>query len=204
MLVRNAMKRDATSKQSFWEKRTPSERVYISALGATMFVLAIFVFLMSFWGSMEAIDEEADGYKSALDYLAVAGPEFQAKRERDDSQKSHKKIDDETLATNNVKLTSFVAEHAAASQITITSYDEDSLPFGGSGKKDDGPIILEKQLRVEIREAEMSKLLDLLDRIEKSPEPVFVKRLDVRDQKKPGEVRAVVTVSTFVKKEKAS
>lgn len=200
------MKKPITSakKLSFWAQRTPSERMYLAGLGATFVALALFVLVMTFRGKMEIIEQEADGYRAALDYLAVAGPEYQARIESDNSKKSHKKTDDETLQTNNVKLTSFVAEHAAAAQITVTSYDEDSLPFGGSGKNNDGPIILENQLRVEIREADMAKLLDLLDRIEKAPEPVFVKRLDVRDMKKPGEVRAVVTVSTFVKKEKAT
>ncbi len=192
------------AKPSFWAQRTPSERMYLWLMLATFAVLGLFVGVMAFRGSMEEIEKEADGYRSALDYLAVAGPEYVAQKANKKDKQSHKKVDDETLSSNAIKLTSFVAEHAAAAEITVTSYDEDSLPFGGSGKKDDGPIIIEKQLRVEIRDADMSKLLELLDRIEKSPEPVFVKRLDIRDQKKPGEVRAVVTVSTFVKKEKAT
>ncbi|MEZ4461874.1 MAG: hypothetical protein R3E66_19565 [bacterium] len=202
--MKTSPKLAANAKGSFWTNRTASERRYIIALGVTFAVLAVAVSVLQFRASMDSIDEEANNYKSALDYLAVAGPEFVSRKASKTEKKSHKKIDEETLATNNLKLTSFVAEHAAAAQITVTSYDESSLPFGGSGKKDDGPIILEKQLRVEIRDAEMTKLLDLLDRIEKSPEPVFIKRLDVRDQKKPGEIRAVVTVSTFVKKEKAT
>lgn len=201
MLVK---KPNTAKKSSFWAQRTPSERLYIAGLGVTFIVLGLFVLVMTFRGKMETIEQETSGYRAALDYLAIAGPEYQAKIASDNSKKSHKKTDDDTLQNNAVKLTSFVAEHAAAAQITVTSYDEDSLPFGGSGKNNDGPIILENQLRVEIREADMTKLLDLLDRIEKSPEPVFVKRLDVRDMKKPGEVRAVITVSTFVKKEKAT
>ncbi len=192
------------TKPSFWAQRTPSERRYFALMLITFASLGLFVGVMAFRGSMEEIQKEADDYRSALDYLALAGPDYVAQKASRSAKKSHKKVDDETLASNAIKLTSFVAEHAAAAQITVTSYDEDSLPFGGSGKKDDGPIIIEKQLRVEIRDAEMSKLLELLDRIEKSPEPVFVKRLDIRDQKKPGEVRAVVTVSTFIKKEKAT
>lgn len=190
-------------KASFWANRTASERKYLMALGGTFVVLGVLIAVLQFRASMDDIESEANTYRSTLDYLAAAAPDYLASRASQEGKKGHKKVDDETLSSNNIKLTSFVAEHAAAAQITVTSYDESSMPFGNA-KKDDGPIILEKQLRVEIRDAQMAALLDLLDRIEKSPQPVFIKRLDIREQKKPGEIRAVVTVSTFVKKEKAT
>lgn len=154
--------------------------------------------------SIDTIEEQAAAHRAALDYLAQTAPEFLERQTQAKSTKSHKTMDDETLKSNDIKLTSFVAEHAAAAQITITSYDEDEMPFGGANKATEGPIITERQLRIEIREAEMNKLLDLLDRIEKSTEPVFIKRLDIRDVKKKGDVRAIVTVSTFIQKEKAT
>ena len=166
--------------------------------------LIVFAIVMTFQSSMEEISKDTENYKQALDLLAVAGPEFIESKSGSTSTQSHKKLDEELLAKNTIKLTSFVAEHAAATDITISSYDEDELPFGGSGK-DDGPIIVERQLRIEIRDADFDKLVTLLDRIEKSTDPVFIKRLDIRKQrKKLGRVRAVVTVSTFEKKEKES
>jgi len=170
-----------------------------------IFVLvAIAIGAIFYSRSIDRIEQQAASHRAALDYLAQSAPEFLEKQSRAQSAKSHKKMDDEVLKTNDIKLTSFVAEHAAAAQITITSYDEDEMPFGGTGKSSAGPIITERQLRIEIREAEMNKLLDLLDRIEKSTEPVFIKRLDIRDVRKKGDVRAIVTVSTFIRKEKAT
>ena len=49
----------------------------------------------------------------------------------------------------------------------------------------------------------MTKLVNLMDRIEKATDPVYIKRIDIRSQRKtPGEVRAVLTVSTFVQRQK--
>ena len=56
-----------------------------------------------------------------------------------------------------------------------------------------------------IREAEMEKLLKLLDRVEKSKEPVIIKRINLRDvRNKKGMVRANITISTYTMKEQKS
>ena len=73
----------------------------------------------------------------------------------------------EVLTSNNIKLTSFVATHAAAVEMKIDNYDEKELPL--SDKKG-GPIIIEYTVRANVRSTEMTKLLQLLDRIEKSKE----------------------------------
>jgi len=191
--------RPTKGPRAFWEKLSQRERYQLMGLAAFLCVMVTIVGVVVFQRQMEEIEQATTRYELALDFLATAGPAYAERASAQSASATHKRVDDETLTKNDIKLTSFVAEHAERSNITISSYDEDQLPFGN--KSAGGPIIVEKQLRVEIRTAKMSELIQLLDRIEKAEEPVFVKRLDIRAwRKKPGEVRAVVTVSTFVKK----
>lgn len=182
------------------EKLSEREKMQLAGLGLFLMVMASVVSVGLFQRAMGDIEAATNRYESALDYLATAAPAYAERAAEESAAGTHKRIDDESLRKNNLQLTSFVAEQAKAANIEVTSYDEDELPFGN--KKDGGPIVVEKQLRAEIRIAQMSALMDLLDRIHKSSEPVFVKRLDIRAQrKKPGEVRAVITFSTYVKKD---
>ena len=189
----------AEKKQGFWAARSEKERYQLIGLAIFLGLMAMIVAVALFQRSLNEIDEDTSRYENALDFLATAGPAYSERAREGSALATHKDIDEESLTNNDIKLTSFLAEHAEKSGITISSYDEDQLPFGN--KNAGGPIIVEQQLRVEIRSAEMPDLIDLLDRIEKSSQPVFIKRLDIRAQrKKPGEVRAIVTVATFVRK----
>lgn len=175
------------------------EKMQLAGLGLFLIVMASIVGAGLFMRAMDDIEAATTRYESALDFLAMTGPAYSERAALASEQGTHKNVDDEALQKNNIKLTSFVAEQAEKASIEVSSYDESELPFGN--KKDGGPIVVEKQLRVEIRKAQMPELMDLLDRIHKSQEPVFVKRLDIRAQRKvPGEVRAIVTVSTYIKK----
>ncbi len=196
-------KASKTDGKSKWESLSDRERYGLVGLVAFLFVLLTIVGVAIFQQQMAEIEDKTRAYESALDLLATAGPAYAQRLSDESAQGTHKNIDSETLAKNDIKLTSFVADHAEKTNITVSSYDEDQLPFGN--KKDGGPIIVEKQLRVEIRKAQMADMMQLLDRIERSPEPVFVKRLDIRDRGKvEGEVRAVLTISTFVRKDQES
>ncbi len=187
-------------KRGFVDKLSEREKTQLIGLALFLTVMSSLLGIGLFMRAMEKIETSTNTYESALDFLATAGPAYAERTASKSQQGTHKHVDDEALRKNNIKLTSFVAEQAEKSSIEVSSYDESELPFGN--KKDGGPIVIEKQLRVEIRKAQMSALMDLLDRLHKSEEPVFVKRLDIRAQRKsPGEVRAVVTVSTYVKKE---
>lgn len=188
------------TKKGLLDRLSEREKTQLFGLGLFLLVMASLLGVGLFMRAMEDIEVSTNRYEAALDFLATAGPAYAERASAESKQGTHKNVDDEALRKNNIKLTSFVAAEAEKSSIEVSSYDEDELPFGN--KKDGGPIVIEKQLRFEIRKAQMSQLMDLLDRIHKSPEPVFVKRLDIRAQpKKPGEVRAVVTVSTYVKKD---
>lgn len=182
------------------------EKRLMMAMFAVFAVILIIIPVTLVQNAMDEVETETESYRQALDLLAAGAPEYLEQKKSQKQNQSHKDISDEVLDNNDLKLTSFVAEQAGAVDITVTSYDEDQLPFGDT-KSGEGPIIIENQLRVEIREAEMAKLISLMDRIEKSSEPVFIKRLDVREHRSRnsvGKVRAVLTVSTFVRKQKES
>jgi hypothetical protein len=187
------------SKKGLLDRLSQKERYQLAGLGIFLMVMAAIVVVGLFQRSFAEIEETTDQYEAALDFLATAGPAY-AERAGDSTATTHKNVDEEVLRNNDIKLTSFVAEQAEKEGISVSSYDEDQLPFGN--KKDGGPIFVEKQLRVEIRQAKMSELIALLDRIYRSKEPVFIKRVDIRKRRrKEGEVRAIVTISTYVKKE---
>jgi hypothetical protein len=194
----------ANPKGSFYQNLSDSEKRYV--IGAAIFfpTLIMVVALIVFVQSIGEVETETQRYKDSLDLLATAAPVYLEQKKNAQQATSHKKLDDEMMANNDIKLTSFVAGHASKADITVSSYDEDELPFG-SKDNDEGPIIVEQQLRVEIREASMANLVKLMDFIEKDTKPVFIKRIDIRKRgRDAGEVRAILTVSTFVKKEKES
>ena len=182
------------------DRLSEREKMQLGGLGLFLTVIACIIGVALFHRSMEDISRATSRYEAALDYLALSAPAYVERSSAKSQEGTHKNVDDESLTKNNIKLTSFVAEQAEKASIEVSSYDESELPFGN--KKDGGPIVIEKQLKVDIRKAPMDKLMDLLDRIHKSPEPVFVKRLDIRVRRKtPGEVRALVTVATYLKKD---
>ena len=198
--------RSEKEKKSILANLSGRERRLLMAMFAVFAIILVIIPVYLVQGAMDEVETETAQYRNALDLLAAGAPQYLEQKKNQQDNQSHKQISDEVLENNEIKLTSFVAEQASAVDITVTSYDEDQLPFGDT-KRDEGPIIIENQLRVEIREAQMNKLVSLMDRIEKSSEPVFIKRLDVRKHRarnSEGKVRAVLTVSTFVRKQEES
>lgn len=189
-------------KKGFWADRTPSEKKLLKVLAALMPVLLVVLIIGLMIQSINEVEEEALRHRQTLDFIATAGPAWVERTARESSQQTHKDISEETLTDNSLALTSFVASHADAVGITVSSYDEDSLPFGGRGQSES--IITERQLRVEIRNANMDNLIELLDRIEKAEEPVWIKRVNIQKQgRDDGVVRALVSVSTYSKRQES-
>jgi len=189
------------SEGNFWTNMTERERRLVLGLLANFVVLGSFLGVYSLQQALTGIEDEIAGYKKALTTMAQFGPDYIARKNAekvDDGNAS--KFTEEVMKDNDLKLTSFVAEHASAVDLKIDNYDEDVSPK--SAGKDGEPIIDELALRVNVRQAEVKKVLQLLDRIESSPEPVVIKRINMRDiRNKEGFVRADLTVSTFVQKE---
>ena len=184
-------------------KLNDRERRLLTIMVVNFAILAVVVVVILFRNSLNETRDEIDQYDAALDALTEYGPRYienQNKAKEGESEEAQR-FSAETLSKNDLKLTSFIATHASAVDVKVDKYDEDSLPL--TTKKDDGPLLTENQVKLDIREAELKKLLDMLDRIEKSPEPVIIKRINLRElRKKPGKVRANVVVATYFQKER--
>ena len=186
----------------WWSGLKDSERKGLIGLGVWFGLLIPAVAVYFFQQSLADTEDEIARYKDALTTMAQYGPEYmQAKRDAELAKKGKtggegEKFSREVMLKNDLALTSFVADHASAVDIKIDNYDENVIPK--SGGKDGGPIITEKELRIEIRKAKVSKIMQLLDRIDKSKEPVVIKRINLRDvRKNPGNARVTISVSTY-------
>lgn len=195
------------SLSTFWNARTPSERTLLKAMLGVFTLLALGMVFYSFSEGQSEIETEIAEYQSTLKLLSAQGPTY-AKAKADLKLKSKsdtasQKFAPERLKNNKVQLTSLVAELAQKSNIKVDKYDEDELAL--SSGKDGGPVIKEKILRFDVRDAEMPNLLALLDAIERSTEPVFIKRINLREvRRKEGHVRAYVTLATYIQKDQES
>lgn len=152
--------------------------------------------------SQDSTRKEIEQYRSTLEALQEYGPAYIKQQSAGDgpADLDAQRFSAETLKKNKLKLTSFVATHASAVDLKVDNYDEDQLPL--SAGKDDGPIITENLIKVDIKEGDMDKVILLLDRIEKSKEPVIIKRINLRNlSRSPGKVRANLVISTYVQKD---
>ncbi len=173
------------------------ERTLLKAMGGVFAVLAIFLVIGLTQRSVNEIKAETATYETALNLLATAGPAYLESQGGHDEDPRVAMFTDEVLDETRVQLTSFVATQASAAGINVSSYDEDQHPLGSTRPEEGEPIIIERQLRVDIREADMDRLIDMLHRIEESDEPVVIKRVDIRALRDEGKVRVRLFVSTF-------
>ena len=158
-----------------------------------------------FYRSLNEIEESTQQYKQALTLVSTVGPSYMEKKKSGSKDQGvRSKFTDEVMENNDIKMTSFIATQAAAVNINVSSYDEAEIPIG-SKSGDEGPLITERKLTVEIRDARFETLLKLLERIETSDRPVVIKRIRVQGKpRRPGEVSARIEVSTYVKKAEQS
>jgi type II secretory pathway component PulM len=184
-------------------KLSDGERQKLMLLGANLLILGLALGIYFFNQSLKKTDAEIQRYRQTLDALAQAAPkvaEAKAKEEATPDAAANR-FATEVLTKNDLRLASFVSSHATAADIKIDSYDEDTVIL--SSNKETGASITERIIKLTINEAEFDKLLNLLERIETSPEPVVVKLISVRAKNaknNTGSVRAVVHVSTYVQK----
>lgn len=176
---------------------TEREQTLLKAMLGVFVVLAIFIVIALARGAVADLEEETMQYQAALSLLATQGPAFAAAQQGSagEAQTRADLFTEEILSDNPVQLTSYVASHASAVSVSVSSYDVDESPLGSA--RDDGPLIEEQQLRADIRDAEMDSFIELLHRIEESRDPVVIKRLDVRSVRDEGKVRALLIVSTY-------
>ena len=185
-----------TNKQSFFQENKNALLALFAVWGASAFGAVFYMY----FSAISDIELETRKYEDNLELVRIQGADFFARQSKSQQSDSHKDVSPETLAGNELQMTSFVAKHAEAVGISVSSYKEDQLPFNPKGE---GPLVMENRLKVEIRDAQMDAFVQLMDKIEKAREPVFIKQFQVRKhRKKPGQIRAVMTVSTFATKDR--
>lgn len=187
------------------EELSDREKKLLLAMAIILPTLVGVLVIGVFYQSLNDIEESTRQYQQSLNLVTTVGPTYMKKKQSGSKDQGvRSKFSDEVMVGNDIKLTSFVATQAAAVNINVSSYDESEIPIG-SKSGDGGPIITERKLKVDIRDANFEKLLKLLERIESSDKPVVLKRIDLRGKRRtPGEVRARIEVSTYVKKETKS
>lgn len=180
---------------------TERERMLLKVMFGVFAVLALSVVVFLAQQSTADLEEETIRYETALELLATEGPAFaeqQAESSEDEALTHADRFTEEVLRDNQVQLTSDIAAHAAAVDVNVSSYDTDEQPLGEDNfGEEEGPMIIERQLQIDIRGAEMDRLIEMLHRIEESRDPIVIKRLDIRSVREEGQVRALVAVSTF-------
>lgn len=178
------------------------ERTLLKVMGG---VFVVFVFSMVVFFAQQSIaeiEEETARYDTVLELIASEGPAYMQAQAEGEAEETDSRADlftEEVLQDNDVQLTSYVAQHASAVDVDVSSYDTDEHPLGADdlGGDEDGPLIIERQLTADVRGAEMDRVVEMLHRLEESTEPVVVKRLDIRSVREPGDVRGLLVVSTF-------
>lgn len=181
------------------------ERTLLGAMAIIMPTLLAILVLGVFYTSLGEVEESTRRYQQSLDLVSTVGPSYLERRQSSAGEDGLRaRFSDEVMTNNELKLTSFIATQAAAVDINVSSYDESELPIGSKSGAD-GPLITERKLKIEIRDAQFDTLLKLLERIETSGEAVVIKRIDMRAKRRqPGKVTARIEVSTYVKKDQES
>ncbi len=149
--------------------------------------------------NQEKTTKEIEQYKAILKLVGDEGPAYLARQQALQDGPEDNRFTAEKLTNNRLQLTTFVAGHAEATSVKVDNYDEDQIALNAS--KDGGPIITEKLVKLDIRETQLSDLFQMLERIEKSREPVVIRRMNLREiPRKDGFVRAQITISTYIQK----
>ncbi len=182
------------------------EKKMVIAMAVIMPLLAMVLVIGIFSNSLNSIEDQTRSYQQSLDLVRMAGPSYLKHKQASSQSGGLADIfTDKVLEDNPVKLTGFIAARANEAGVNPSSYDTEDIPIGSKSGDKSGPIIVEKKVKVDIRQVQIDDLLKFLEGIESSDQPVVIKRIDLRGRRrKPGEVRARVEVSTFIKKKQKS
>lgn len=203
----------AKSKQSLsakisesYSELTEREKKLVVAMAIVVPLVVLALVVGIFSRSLGDIESQTNSYENALELVAAGGPDFMKRQNTQSGAGGVPSLfTDEVMTDNEVRLTSFVASKATAAGVKVSSYDSEEIPIGSKNDQS-GPIIIEKLVKVDIRDAQHKDLLKFLEEIETSGEPVVIKRIDMRGMRRaePGEVRARVEVATYIKREQKS
>ncbi len=184
-------------KQGFWSRLGDRERRLLVVWGLTMSVMALFLGGYFSHSAISKKGEAAQKYVEAVDDISRKQAEYLSRKSGGGGLPLAERIE-----KNDLKLQTFLEREAANFNLKIENFSGSKLPVGGKRKRKDddkGPRIIEETIAIDIRDTEYSNLVAFLDALQRSPELIVIKRIDVSRRKRnpDGKVRISMTVSTF-------
>lgn len=184
----------------WYADRNDREQLLIKLAGVVLPLVALAFVAILHNQSLDSTRNQIETYEETLDLLGDVAPKYQNRKDSEGDDQSQK-FSRKALENNDIKLTSFVATHATAVGIQVDSYDESERRLGGGDDEDEKSPLNKKQVDVEIRQAPIDKVMQLLERIEKANKPVVIERMTLsRKKRDTGKVRATIVVTTFERK----
>jgi type II secretory pathway component PulM len=151
--------------------------------------------------SFDSVEENIARYEKVIDLVNQVAPDIRQRQSSSTGNSFTAKFSSEAIENNEVGMTSFVSTHAAAAGVKVDSYNENKQPKDTGD--DSESSLIKVELDVQINEVELSKLLQLLERIETSNKPVFVERIKTtRRRREKGQVRVNLVVTTYKRQPK--
>lgn len=178
---------------------TERERMLLKVMLGVFAVLAVVVIVGLVRRSIAELEQETQQYQAALELLAEEGPAYARAQSGGESDGDNSRVDlftEEVLNDNSLVFSSEINPHAEAIGIgdSIRSFENNEDPIG---EGDDGPIVIERQATIDLRNVELEAFLELLHRLEEDQEPYVIKRVDIHSVRDPGKIRAILVVSTY-------
>ncbi len=196
----------------FYERLSQRERRLLVAWATTMGLLGTFLVGWFIWGTISEKQEKFEQNQEVLQLIARKQNEYLQRKNGGGSGDDSKKIE-EKIATNELKLQTYLDREAGRFNLKIKNFKESSLVVGGKkGKKTEGSALLEESVAIDIEEAPFKDVARFLDALKSSRELIIIKRIDIdrprrnsRAKSNPDEdqpqapVKTSLTVSTFKK-----
>jgi hypothetical protein len=182
-------------KQGFWARLSDRERRLLVVWALAMSFIVVFLGGYFAFSAIDEKEEKAQQYAAAVDLMTRKQGEYLARKAGGGEKLSDR------IAGNQLKLQTFLDQEAAKHNIKIKNFKESAVPVGGKRRKKDakGPQVIEETVAIDLTDTEYGNVVGFLDAIDRSPELVIIKRIDVaRPRRNDGPtVRVALTVSTF-------
>jgi len=184
----------------WYAERNDREQLLIKIAGVVLPIVALAFVAIWHNQSLNETRNEIERYEQTLNLLGDIAPKYRGKNDSEGEGASDK-FSREVLENNDIQLNSFVATHATAVGLQPETYDDNKRRLGGGDDESEQSPLVKFTVDVEIREARIEKVKQLLERIETVDDPVVIERVTLSKKKRDtGKVRAELVVTTFKRK----
>jgi len=181
----------------WYAERNDREQLLIKIAGVVLPIVALAFVAIWHNQSLNEMRNEIDRYEQTLDLLGDIAPKYRGKNDSEGEEASDK-FSREVLENNDIQLNSFVATHATAVGLQPETYDDNKRRLDGGDEESEQSPMVKFTVDVEVREARIEKVKQLLERIETADDPVVIERVTLSKKKRDtGKVRAEFVVTTF-------